>query len=103
MQRDICRTAALLLLVPFSMAGCSKGTSSQTSQGKTYTATKGGASGGKGASAGGGATSNAPPPMPADTTSGAPSAASDNGSPGAVKGQSVMNPGAPPAHSPQHP
>ncbi len=103
MPRLLPTCAVLLALLT---AGCSKSNSSGSSsnssgsssgkQGKTFTPDKSGNKGGPGNSSGDSA--NAPLPSPADTTNGKASASSDAGDPGAVKGQAVMNPGAPTAH-----
>lgn len=76
-------------------AGCqnSSGNKSGT-QGKTYTADS------KGKQGAGGSSNGSAPPTSAETVSGKPSAASDSGTPAAVHGQVVLNPGAPAENKP---
>lgn len=69
-------------------------------QGKTFTPDNKGGKGGQGAGASSGG-ANAPLPSPADTTNGKASAASDAGTVQAIKGQAVLNPGAPTPQSPK--
>lgn len=105
-------STASLLVILLLLAGCghasttknnsksSSGTSKDT--GKVYTPDSKGNGGQKGPAAGGqtGSGSNAPLPSPADTINNKASAASDAGLPTATRGQVVMTPGAPVAHSP---
>ncbi len=78
---------ATILATLLLATGCSQSRQG-TTEGKTYTPQKKGSQNGSRASA-------------ADTTTGKPSPASDAGQTEAVKGQSVMTPGAPTAHNPQ--
>ncbi len=106
------RFATTTIVFTALLAGCgghasttknnSKSTSSTSKdEGKVYTSdSKGGGGSSSGTESGGGA-SNATLPSPADTTDYKPSAPSDSGTTDATKGQPVMNPDAPAAHTPR--
>ena len=78
--------------------GHSSSQSSSSGQGKTYAPDAKGAKGAQaGATSGSTGGGTAVLPMPADTANGKASAASDEGTVQAAKGQAVVNPGAPSA------